>query len=63
MGRQSDRRVCNELAEQWAHERFIDRAIQLHLAHLAGAQLTPEEEALSWTGEGLVQAADARRSA
>ena len=57
----SDRRYCAELEEWWVTERFFDRAVELYLARLAGAVLSPEEEALSWTGEGLCAAADARR--
>lgn len=61
MSLQSDRRFCAELEEFWTTERFFDRTIELYLSRLAGAVLSPEEEALSWTGEGLVRAADRRR--
>jgi hypothetical protein len=62
MTRQADRRYTRELEEYWKHERWFDACVAMHLNREAGAQLTPDEQAMAWVGEALVQAVDRRET-
>jgi hypothetical protein len=61
MTRQSDRRLTGELEEWFRHEQWFDDCVEMHLSREAGAQLTPDQEAMAWVGEALVEATDRRR--